>query len=329
MSHIGRHTCELDASGSQTVRVQRAQGQRSSSRWIGIRHISLSTLLVLAMIGAPISALASEPECDRDPFDLAFQAQIEQRWPNNNITAEVEDLATGCRYSYNRDSRQSTASVIKISILAAVLLRAQDEGRAISDWERTNIVPMISESDDPTASALWVSLGGSSGMRAYLDRFGLTETTPVSPKWGASITSASDQVDLIQQLVVGGGPLEEPARSEARGFLLGVVADQQWGATAGVPQHWLVPMKNGFYPSAGWAWRINTVGLVEDPLGAGWALAVLTDGWSDDSPGIEAVEFVASAIASAMLKGRVPPRGCLRSDLLSRDVGSRQTAIYR
>ena len=275
----------------------------------GRAKLALVAALVCTAIAPPVLPAGALEECTRDPFTADVVAEIEERWPTRRITAELEDLETGCRYSFNRENRQSTASVIKISIMAATLLRAQDEGRELTDWERSLIVPMISESDNPTASRLWVSLGGASAMRTYLDRFGLTETTPVSPKWGASITSAADHVDLITQLVIGGGPLAEPGRIQARTFLLGVVADQQWGATAGVPDAWPVPMKNGFYPSAGWAWRINTVGLVEDPHGAGWALAVLTDGWPDDEPGIEAVEFVAVAVASAMLRGRVPPFG--------------------
>ena len=56
-------------------------------------------------------------------------------------------------------------------------------------------------------------------------------------------------------------------------------------------------MKNGFYPSAGWAWRINTVGFIDGPARNQWVVAILTDGWSDDDPGIEATEFVAGAVS--------------------------------
>ena len=255
--------------------------------------VLIGSVVASSVAPGPTSAVA----CDEEPFTEAFEAEIAARWPRNRITAEVLDVATGCRYSYNRDNRQSTASVIKISIMAATLLRAQDEERGLTDWERSQIIPMISQSDNPTASRLWISLGGSSGMQAYLDRFGLEETTSVSPKWGASITSASDQVDLITQLMIGSGPLDAVGQAEARSFMLAVIPEQQWGATAGVPAGWPVPMKNGFYPSAGWDWRINTVGFIDGPARNQWVVAILTDGWSDDDPGIEAAEFVAAAVS--------------------------------
>lgn len=273
---------------------------------------TLVAVSFLTAVVVPSASVAAEP-CDADPFSDELVAEIAARWPANRFTAEVLDLETGCRYSLNRELRPTTASVIKISIMAAALLRAQDQGRAITEWEHERIVPMISESDNPTASALWVSLGGSPGMRSYLERFGLEETVPISPKWGASTTSASDQVDLMVQLVIGGGPLGSDGRARARQYLLGVVPDQQWGAPAGLPEAWDVPMKNGFYPLGSGGWRINTVGLVEDPLGAGWVVTILSDRWPRESTGIEAVEFIANAINQAMLAGRAPAFGRIQA----------------
>ncbi len=275
----------------------------------GVTRATVFLASVALAVPAFLAPAHAADACASDPFDDEFVAEIERRWPDRGITAEVEDLTDGCRYSYRPERVQSTASVIKITIMAATLLRAQDEERPLSAWERARLQPMMRISDDPTASALWVSLGGSPGVQATLDRFGLRTTTAVSPRWGASLTTAADQVDLIRQVVLGGGPLDAEARSLARGYLNDVAPDQRWGATAGVPDAWEVPLKNGFFPSAGWGWRLNSVGLVVGPSGPRWAVAILTDGWQSDTAGIEAVEFIGGRIARAMLRFTPPVAG--------------------
>lgn len=265
--------------------------------------VAIAVALPTAIRPIPIDAAEA---CTRNPFDEALVETVERRWPGRGITAEVEDLTDGCRYRLHPERLQTTASVIKVTIMAAVLLRAQDEDRAVSEQERAQIVPMIRTSDNPTASSLWVSLGGSEGVQAVVDRFGLADTAAVSPRWGASLTSASDQVDLLRQVLLGGGPLDEAGRADARAFLLDVAPEQRWGVTAGVPPTWEVPLKNGFYPSRGWGWRINSVGLVEGPTGPRWVVAILTDGWATEAAGIEAAEFVASHVSRSMLRFRPP-----------------------
>ena len=275
---------------------------------------SIVVCVVVTLVGAAgISrgAVAAEDapviapsECDRNPFPPALVALLADRYPHNRFTAHVLDLEDGCRYALNPGRQQSTASVIKITIMAATILRAQDQGRGLTGWEVSQIQPMIARSDDPTASALWVSLGGADGVQRYLDRFGLAETVPVEPKWGASLTSASDQVDLMHAMLLGPGPLTAENRALARTFLLSVIPEQQWGATAGVPDGWPVPMKNGFFDSAGWDWRINTVGLAEGPHDTGWVVAILSDGWPSDEPGVAAVEIVNRSIAYHLLRIR-------------------------
>ena len=84
--------------------------------------------------------------------------------------------------------------------------------------------------------------------------------------------------------------------------MLKVVPSQRWGATAGVPTGWSVPLKNGFFDSRCCNWRINTSAVVERPDGTNYALTVLSDGWSSDTPGIEAVQLVSRVVNAATSK---------------------------
>lgn len=236
--------------------------------------------------------------CTESPFSAGFDAAVRARWPGKRITAAVYDTRTGCQHRYRSDLRITTASVLKIEIMAAVLLRAQRAGRALTAYERARIAPMIRTSDDPAANALWTSVGGTAGMASLERELGLDETRATSP-WGLTSTSAADRNELLRQLVLGQwGPFDAATRASARAFLLDVVPSQRWGVTAGVPAGWSVPMKDGFFPASCCGWRVNTSGVVERPGGGAYVATVLSDGWADQASGVEAVEFVSRAIAS-------------------------------
>jgi hypothetical protein len=253
---------------------------------------------------APTPGSESRAACPPTPFTAGFDAALRARWPGNRFTASVYDRRTGCSYDYRPDLRITTASVLKAEIMAGILLRAQAEGRGLTEWEKANIGPMIARSADPEASALWRSLGGIAGMERVDRAFGLTQTDQNQP-WGITTTSARDRTSLMRQLLYGdGGPLGASYRSIARSYLLSVVPSQDWGITAGVPAGTPVPLKNGFFTSQCCRWRLNSSGAVE--IGAGYVVTILTDMWPNEAAGIAGNEFVARAI-NARLAGPFAP----------------------
>ena len=182
---------------------------------------------VLAPVGPagasapPARAAAPRQACSENPFTKGFGAYVAQRWPRNRISAAVYDDATGCEYTYRPDHRLTTASVIKIEIMAAVLLRAQRAGRGLTQWEQDRIWPMITESANTPASELWNSLGGVPAMAAFERELGLTETVAAGPTWGLTTTSASDRNRVLRQVLLGEyGPLDATSRAIARSYML-------------------------------------------------------------------------------------------------------------
>ena len=262
---------------------------------------SMTASVVVGSVASASPARSVEPRaasCTQTPFSAGFDAAVRARWPGRRISAAVYDTRTGCQYRYRSDLRITTASVLKAEIMAAVILRAQRAGRGLTASERALITPMIRLSDNPSASSLWTSVGGVSGMAALDRELGLTETREASP-WGLTSTSAADRNALLRQLVLGQwGPFSAASRATARAFLLDVAPSQRWGITAGVPSAWKVPLKNGFYPSSCCGWRINTSGVVERPGGGAYVATVLSDGWPNQASGVEAVEYVSRVIAS-------------------------------
>jgi hypothetical protein len=209
--------------------------------------------------------------------------------------------SSGCEFTLNPDTRITTASVVKLEFMSGVLLRAQSQGRGLTQWERDRILPMITQSANDPASELWQYLGGDPGMQQVDAAFGLHDTQHSGSVWGLTSTSALDQVHLVSEVVPGmGGPLTAPYRAEARYYMTHVIPEQRWGASAGVPGGWTVAQKNGFAGSPCCGWRLNTVGWIERPGGSGWALAVLSDGWAGESEGIAAVHELSGRINTSM-----------------------------
>jgi hypothetical protein len=215
----------------------------------------------------------------------------------------VLDLRTGCEHHLHPGTSITTASVFKVEVLAGVLLRAQEEGRDLTDWEASRVRPMIAESANPPTNELFTALGGVAGARQRHERFGLGETSTATGTWGLTVTTARDQLHLLGQVLVGGGPLDGASRRRAWEEMASVVPSQRWGVTEAVPRGWPVVLKNGFAPSRGHGWRLNSVGMI----GEEWLAVVLTDGWPSEAAGIAGNRFVNRAIATRL--ARLPTAG--------------------
>lgn len=267
-----------------------------------------TTIPVTTTVTATTTTMALEPSCRPDPFPDEIADQLAAAYPGALLTAHVYDTRTGCSYELNPESRQRTASVFKVMVMAGTLLEAQEDGREVTEWEMAQMVPMITESTNPQVRGLWRSFGAGSWFTKQAEIFGLTETEVegedgVTP-WGRTHTSALDQVNLLRQVLLGDwGPLDEESRAIALDLMTSVVPSQTWGVTAGVPDDWAVAQKNGFAGPI-----INSVGWVDPPGDSeGWVVAILTEGWSTHAAGIAAVERINELVVGAMLLPEVMP----------------------
>lgn len=248
----------------------------------------------------PTTRIAITTACRVDPFAGPFSRNLESKYPGKKITAHLYDTRTGCHYELNAENRQPTASVFKVMVMAGTLLEAQAASRSVSDFELSQLTPMITRSTNPQVRALWRSFGGSPWFRVQADLFGLDETSVTADggsAWGRTMTSSSDQVYLLRQLLIGDGGLILPEyRAMAIGLMTSIAPEQTWGVTAGVPSTWKVAQKNGFAGST-----TNSIGWVDEPGDSdGYLVAILSTGWPNFRAGIPAVEAVNEAIAAAM-----------------------------
>ncbi|WP_030418110.1 serine hydrolase [Streptomyces sp. NRRL F-5065] len=216
------------------------------------------------------------------------------------MSVAVLDPASGSSATYGA-GRFETASIVKVDILAALLLRARDEGRALTAEERTRAAAMIQRSDNDAASALWRTIGGAGGLDAANARFGLTGTSAgANGLWGLTRTTARDQITLLRQVFVAEGSLlDADARAYAGGLMGRIAEGQRWGVSAAADgSAWA--LKNGWLRrSTTGLWVVDSVGRVTSG-GREVLVAVLTRGGATEEAGISLAEAAARAAVSTV-----------------------------
>ncbi|MFJ1990522.1 serine hydrolase [Streptomyces asiaticus] len=217
-----------------------------------------------------------------------------------DFSVAVLDTGSGVTGAHG-DGSYATASVIKVGILAALLLGAQDEGRRLTARERSYATVMIERSDNDAATALWRTIGGGRGLETALGRLGLTDThADDRGRWGLTHTTASDQLTLLRAVFLDGSPLSARSQAYLRALMGRVIAGQTWGvASAADGTGPGARLKNGWMPrDATGLWVVNSVGEVT-ANGRPHLVAVLSEGHADREGGVALVEEVArTAVAT-------------------------------
>ena len=139
---------------------------------------------------------------------------------DGHVAVAVLDRVTGTQLITNGDRSFDTASVVKVDVLAALLLQAQQAGTALTDDEDRLATAMITRSDNDATTALWQRIGGADGLATANRTLGLSETTPgANGVWGLTTTTAADQLRLLAAVTDPAGPL----RPAGRAYLLGLM----------------------------------------------------------------------------------------------------------
>ncbi|MDX1450356.1 MAG: serine hydrolase, partial [Acidimicrobiia bacterium] len=261
----------------------------------GTGHLRGNNPITRAEFARALARAGGATLCTSDPFSADRIRSVD----GVRVTAYAWDERTGCHYWLYPDRRQSTASVFKVMVMAGTLHEAQEAGRGPTGWEVSQMEPMITESANAPVRTLWSSFGGAPWFAEQARLFGLDQTVTVGDYergWGATKTSAADQVYLLRQVILGHGGLLEPAhRRWALEFMSSVVPEQRWGVGTAPPPGATVFQKNGFAGVTA-----NSVGVVRRSDGSHYVMAVLTTGWSHWTAGVPTVDRVSGWIHAAL-----------------------------
>ncbi len=205
------------------------------------------------------------------------------------------------------------ASVSKLVIMIALFEQAEASGRPLSQDEVALLEPMVVWSDNESATLLWDSLGGATGVEASLAARDVRGVVLHPVAWGDSWASGPAVAWLLGRLAFGDLVAPEH-RDLALRLLARATSEQSWGvgasagrSFAGAAEGTIIGVKDGWYPvDAGW--RAGSAGLIVPGAGSPatipYSIAVLTAENRELEDGIATIEGLADRIQAALT-----PRG--------------------
>ncbi len=257
--------------------------------------VSPATVSPAAVSPSAAAALTVRQQATTDRATRVKQLNAALKAVKGDFAVAVLDRRTGQRYVYRGAVKYDTASIVKVQILACMLLKAQDAGRAPTATEMKLARPMIRLSDNNATTSLYQRIGGKSAVTKCNKRLGLTQTV-VNSRWGLTRTTAADQVVLLSELVDTKGPLSASSRKTAFALMNTVSTAQDWGVPAIARKGEIFTVKNGWdtRTADGGLWAVNTIGRITAKNGTvDVSVAVLTRRNKNMSSGVTLVEKIA------------------------------------
>jgi len=207
----------------------------------------------------------------------------------------VDDRVSGVTCKLHPHWHIDSASVVKVTILSALLRKLQEEHRSLTEEQRELATEMITVSDNDAASDLWAETG-QPALQHFLDLAGMHEThLGQDGYWGLTQITAHDELTLLQLLTSRNPVLTRASRDYVLNLMAQVTPSQRWGVPAGAPADLTVHVKNGWLPQPEHGWRINSIGSFSGH-GRDYMIVVLT--WDNPTMtyGVDTVQAVAEVI---------------------------------
>ncbi|NJC73459.1 hypothetical protein HC031_27590 [Planosporangium thailandense] len=213
----------------------------------------------------------------------------------STVAVAVADPGTGVTCGLRADRHFDSASVVKVTILAALLRQTQEQHRQLTHQEDQRAIAMITKSDNAAATALWRQLGRAT-VQHFLQLAGMSQTVLGSDgRWGLTQITGLDQLKLLSLLDNANTVLTDTSRGYVLNLMSRVVPGQRWGVPAGAPAGVRIQVKNGWMSRATHGWRINSIGSFAGP-GRTYEIVVLTQDNASMAYGVTTVERVARAV---------------------------------
>jgi hypothetical protein len=281
------------------------------------RRLLLSTLVLAAAIAALVASLGGGTPAGAGAKGLA-QHSVKPRARAQQATAPAYPshaaITAAVRYLDGRAGRTSlavldssgrlsgtrlrehfqSASVVKVMFLTAFLQRLAADHVGISALDRSLLYPMIHESNNDDASAVFDRVGGAAIARVAREA-GMQDYAPGVGWWAYTQTSAADQARFfiaIERLI------PRQFWPYARGLMDGIEAEQSWGIPEVARPRWQVFFKTGALPSEG---LFNETARLERP-GVTFTVSIFSTGDPSQAYGEETMR----GVGAALLAGTAP-----------------------
>ncbi|MEH0470455.1 serine hydrolase [Streptomyces sp. B21-097] len=276
------------------------QGTSSTTRRARLLAAGLGAgLLVTGVAAAPASAATPTVSCTSAKAGLAakLKKDITAALANRRGTVAVGlyDRTAGTTCSLRASTAYDSASVVKATVLSALLWDAQKTRRALTSREKTLATAMITKSDNASTSTLWKQLGLTK-IKGFLAAANMTQTKPGADNyWGLTQITVTDEQKLLKLLTAKNAVLTDASRAYVNTLMGQVISSQRWGTPYGRPAGVSWHVKNGWLSRATNGWRVHSIGSFKGG-GHDYVMTVLTHGNSTMDYGIATIQGVAKVI---------------------------------
>jgi hypothetical protein len=267
---------------------------------------TLGAGLLIPLAASPADAATPTVNCTSGKAELAtklqrdIQAAVNAR--SGSIALGVYDRSTRTICTLRPTVRHNSASVVKVTVLAALLYEAQrDNQRSLTSREMSLARKMITVSDNDSTTALWNQLGRTKIQR-FLTAAGMTHTV-LGPGgyWGTTEITVTDEQKLLKMLTASSTTstvLTPARRAYALKLMREVVSTQFWGTPYGAPSSVTKAVKNGWLQrTTDWRWRVHSIGAFKGN-GHDYFITVLTTNANGNSMqyGINTIQSIAKVV---------------------------------
>ncbi|MDX3314903.1 serine hydrolase [Streptomyces sp. ME08-AFT2] len=274
---------------------------RTASRRRGLVATALGAAVLITGVAtaAPASAAAPTVTCTSSKAALAAKlkkditAALVGR--KGTIAVGLYDRTTNTTCTLRASTAYDSASVVKVTVLSALLWDAQNSRRALTSREKSLATAMITKSDNASTSTLWKQLGVTK-IKKFLTAAKMTQTKPgANNYWGLTQITVTDEQKLLKLIHARNTVLTDASRSYVTTLMGKVVSAQRWGTPYGRPANVSWHVKNGWLSRATHGWRVHSVGTFKGG-GHDYVMTVLTHGNSTMNYGIATIQGVAKVV---------------------------------
>ncbi len=255
---------------------------------------------VLAAIKAAFEELrapASAAAAPGNPWRASVVGYLKTR--QSVISIAVFNAKTRSVTTLNSQTSYVTASIVKATIMAALLWQSQNTGHPLTATDKALMTTMIEDSDNASATSLWYAAGAAPGIASFLRAAGLSHTIPgANGYWGLTETTVLDQVRLVKLLSYPNSLLTPASQAYADYLMEHIVSWEDWGVSTGPLGRATVMLKNGWLPISG-GWEINSIGHVSGD-GRNYVIALLSRNNPTEAYGIQTLDTVSALIWKAL-----------------------------
>ncbi|MFH8485597.1 serine hydrolase [Streptomyces longisporoflavus] len=211
------------------------------------------------------------------------------------VAVGLHDRTTKTTCTLRAGTSFDSASVVKVTVLAALLWDAKKTERRLTTRESDLAYAMITKSDNAATSKLWRQLG-TTKIKSFLTAAKMTKTVPGSGGyWGLTRINATDEQKLLALITAKNSVLSDNARAYVLKLMGKVVSAQRWGTPAGAPAGVAIHVKNGWLQRSTHGWRVHSIGAFKGG-GHDYTISVLTHGNSSMNYGVATIQGVAKAV---------------------------------